>query len=82
MTMQITMPSFGVPDTEGVVLAWAKQIGDRVVEGDILVEVSTDAFDTEIPSPATGVLFEILVPTGGTVVAGASLSTGMKRKGE
>lgn len=70
----VTMPSFGAAGTEGVVLAWAKQTGDRVVEGETLVEVSTDAFDTEIPSPATGVLLEILVPQGGTVGPGASLA--------
>ncbi|GMQ97732.1 MAG: 2-oxoglutarate dehydrogenase, E2 component, dihydrolipoamide succinyltransferase [Acidimicrobiia bacterium] len=74
MAVTITMPQLGETVTEGTILAWVKQIGEYVAEDDILVEISTDKVDTEIPSPAAGVLTEILIAAGTTVEVGTPLA--------
>ncbi len=60
--------------TEGTITRWAKQVGDQVAEDEVLFEVSTDKVDSEVPSPVTGVLAEILVPEGDTVDVGTRLA--------
>jgi len=74
MAVTITMPQLGETVTEGTILSWVKQVGEYVAEDDILVEISTDKVDTEIPSPAAGVLTEILVAAGTTVEVGTPLA--------
>src|SRR2546423_13062373 len=59
--------------TEGTVLDWLKQVGDEVGAEEGLLEVSTDKVDTEVPSPASGVLAEILVGPDETVPTGTVL---------
>ena len=54
MSLTVTMPQLGETVTEGTILSWAKQTGDSVVEDEVLVEISTDKVDTEMPSPASG----------------------------
>lgn len=73
MSVTISMPQLGETVTEGTILAWVKEIGDFVAEDDILVEISTDKVDTEIPSPAHGTLVEILVAAGTTVEVGTAI---------
>ena len=51
----ITMPQLGETVTEGTITRWAKQVGDRIEEDEILFEVSTDKVDSEVPSPVSGV---------------------------
>lgn len=67
-----------VPDeqegTKAVVRAWLKQAGDRVAENDPLVELETDKVTQEVPSPASGVLVEILLDTDAEAVPGALLA--------
>jgi 2-oxoglutarate dehydrogenase E2 component (dihydrolipoamide succinyltransferase) len=67
-----------VPDeqegTKAVVRAWLRQIGDAVSENDPLVELETDKVTQEVPSPATGVLAEILLDTDADAVPGAVLA--------
>jgi 2-oxoglutarate decarboxylase len=72
-TVQITMPAMGESVTEGVVLEWLKQVGDRVEVDEGLVEISTDKVDAEVPSPAAGVLTAINVGPDETVTVGAVL---------
>ena len=72
-TVQITMPAMGESVTEGTVLDWLKQVGDRVTADEPLVEVSTDKVDAEVPSPAAGTLARILVEPDETVQVGAPL---------
>jgi pyruvate dehydrogenase E2 component (dihydrolipoamide acetyltransferase) len=74
MSVTISMPQLGETVTEGTILAWVKEIGDHVAEDDILVEISTDKVDTEIPSPARGVLTEILVAAGTTIDVGTPIA--------
>jgi 2-oxoglutarate dehydrogenase E2 component (dihydrolipoamide succinyltransferase) len=70
----IQMPQLGETVTEGTITKWFKQVGDQVAEDEPLFEVSTDKVDSEVPSPVTGVLSEILVPEGETVDVGAVLA--------
>ncbi len=68
------MPQLGETVTEGTITRWAKQVGERVDEDEVLFEVSTDKVDSEVPSPAGGFLAEILVPEGETVDVGTKLA--------
>src|SRR3954449_9592228 len=73
-TTQVTMPAMGESVTEGTVLEWHKQEGDPVAVDDVLVEISTDKVDAEVPSPASGTLLKIHAPEGETVEVGALLA--------
>jgi 2-oxoglutarate dehydrogenase E2 component (dihydrolipoamide succinyltransferase) len=68
------MPQLGETVTEGTILKWAKQVGDSIAEDEVLVEISTDKVDTEVPSPAAGTVLEILVAEGDTVGVGTALA--------
>ncbi|HEX8804699.1 MAG TPA: biotin/lipoyl-containing protein, partial [Acidimicrobiales bacterium] len=70
----IQMPQLGETVTEGTITKWFKQVGDQVSEDEPLFEVSTDKVDSEVPSPVSGVVSEILVPEGETVDVGAVLA--------
>src|SRR5271166_6390201 len=70
MPTNVIMPQLGESVVEGTVSKWLKREGDRVNEFDPILEVNTDKVDTEIPSPAAGVLLKVLVPEGTTVKAG------------
>ena len=70
----ITMPQLGETVTEGTITRWFKNVGDTVAADEVLFEVSTDKVDSEVPSPAAGVLQEILVHEGDTVEVGAVLA--------
>ncbi len=67
------MPQLGETVTEGTILKWAKQEGDTIAEDEVLVEISTDKVDTEVPSPVSGTILQILVPEGETVGVGTQL---------
>ncbi|HEV2753702.1 MAG TPA: dihydrolipoamide acetyltransferase family protein [Solirubrobacteraceae bacterium] len=68
------MPQLGVSVAEGTVVAWRKEVGDRIEADETIAEVSTDKIDTEIPAPTGGRVLEILVPVGVTVEVGTSLA--------
>ena len=74
MTFSVTMPALGESVTEGTVTRWLKNEGDVVAVDEPLLEVSTDKVDTEIPSPASGVLQKIVVAVDQTVPVGAELA--------
>jgi pyruvate dehydrogenase E2 component (dihydrolipoamide acetyltransferase) len=68
------MPKLGETVTTGTVTRWLLAVGDPVAFDDPLLEVATDKVDSEIPSPYSGVLLEIMVPEGETVEVGAALA--------
>jgi pyruvate dehydrogenase E2 component (dihydrolipoamide acetyltransferase) len=70
----VTMPQLGETVADGTVTKWFKKVGETVVRGEVLFEVSTDKVDTEIPAPADGVLTAILVDEGVTVDVGTVLA--------
>ncbi|MET0560677.1 MAG: biotin/lipoyl-containing protein, partial [Gaiellaceae bacterium] len=69
------MPQMGVSVSEGTVTKWLRQVGDAIGRDEPLLEISTDKVDTEVPSPAEGVVTQILVQEGETVEVGAVLAT-------
>ncbi|MFF6998567.1 2-oxoglutarate dehydrogenase, E2 component, dihydrolipoamide succinyltransferase [Streptomyces sp. NPDC008313] len=74
MAVSVTLPALGESVTEGTVTRWLKAEGERVEADEPLLEVSTDKVDTEIPSPAAGVLSSIKVAEDETVEVGAELA--------
>src|SRR5438445_13622102 len=74
MTVTVSMPQLGESVTEGTVTRWLKKEGEHVEADEPLLEVSTDKVDTEIPSPASGVLRGISVAEDETVEVGAQLA--------
>jgi pyruvate dehydrogenase E2 component (dihydrolipoyllysine-residue acetyltransferase) len=70
----VVMPQMGVSVSEGTITKWLKQVGETINADESLLEISTDKVDTEVPSPATGVLAEILVQEGETVEVGTKLA--------
>ena len=71
----VVMPALGESVTEGTVTRWLKNVGDSVAVDEPLLEVSTDKVDTEIPSPASGVLLSIDVSVDSTVAVGTKLAS-------
>jgi len=61
------MPQLGESVAEGTILKWLKKVGDNVAYDEMILEISTDKIDSEIPAPIAGVLAEILVEEGDTV---------------
>src|SRR5437763_5030991 len=74
MSVSVTMPQLGESVSEGTVTRWLKKEGDKVDADEPLLEVSTDKVDTEIPSPAAGILTSIKVAEDETVEVGAELA--------
>ena len=90
--VSVVMPKMGESITEGTVLMWHKQVGDSVELDETILQIGTDKVDTDVPSPAAGVMKSILVPEGetvdvGTVIAvvgaeGSELSSPIPQKSE
>jgi len=74
MSVSVSMPQLGESVTEGTVTRWLKKEGEHVEADEPLLEVSTDKVDTEIPSPASGILRSIAVDEDETVAVGAQLA--------
>lgn len=74
MAYSVEMPELGESVTEGTVTQWLKKVGDKVSVDEPLLEVSTDKVDTEIPSPASGVLLKIIAEEDDTVDVGAVIA--------
>jgi pyruvate dehydrogenase E2 component (dihydrolipoamide acetyltransferase) len=72
--VDVVMPQMGVSVSEGTITKWSKQVGDTIEADETLLEISTDKVDTEVPSPAAGVISEILVAEGETVAVGTVLA--------
>jgi 2-oxoglutarate dehydrogenase E2 component (dihydrolipoamide succinyltransferase) len=72
--VEVVMPQMGVSVSEGTILKWLKQEGETVEADEPLLEISTDKVDTEVPSPGSGVVQQILVQEGDTVDVGTRLA--------
>ena len=71
---EVTMPQMGVSVAEGTIVEWHKRVGDWVERDEVIVEISTDKVETEVPSPESGRVTEILVEVGTTVDVGTVLA--------
>jgi len=79
MKVDVVMPKMGESLQEGTIIRWFKKVGDAIERDEMILEISTDKVDTEVPAPVGGVLSEILIPEGTTVEIGtviARISTG------
>ena len=72
--VDMLMPQMGESITEGTIIKWHKKEGERVEKDEILLEISTDKVDTEIPSPESGVIQKLLAAEGDTVQVGAVIA--------
>jgi pyruvate dehydrogenase E2 component (dihydrolipoamide acetyltransferase) len=72
--VDVVMPQMGVSVSEGTITKWLKSEGDQVEADEPLLEISTDKVDTEVPSPASGTLTQIVVQEGETVEVGTKLA--------
>jgi 2-oxoglutarate decarboxylase len=72
--IQVTLPAMGESVTEGTILEWHKQVGDTIEADEIIVEVSTDKVDAEVPAPASGTVVAIHFAEGDTVQVGSVLA--------
>ena len=70
----VMVPTLGESVSEATVATWFKVVGDMVAQDEMLCELETDKVSVEVPSPAAGVLTEILAAAGTTVAAGAQLA--------
>jgi len=73
MPHQVTMPILGLTMEEGTITEWLKQVGDTVAKEEPLFVVETDKSAVEVPAPADGVLSQIIVQVGQTVVGGETV---------
>jgi 2-oxoglutarate dehydrogenase dihydrolipoamide succinyltransferase (E2 component) len=73
-TIEVVMPQMGVSVSEGTITKWLKQEGEEIAADEPLLEISTDKVDTEVPSPGSGVVQQILVQEGETVDVGTKLA--------
>ena len=69
------MPQMGVSVSEGTIVKWLKNEGDPIQADEALLEISTDKVDTEVPSPGSGIVQQIIVHEGETVDVGTKLAT-------
>lgn len=74
MATDVLMPQMGESIAEGTIVKWLKQVGETIQRDEPLLEISTDKVDAEIPSPAGGVLVEILAKEGDTVLVNAVIA--------
>jgi 2-oxoglutarate dehydrogenase E2 component (dihydrolipoamide succinyltransferase) len=72
--VEVMVPALGESVSEATVSTWFKQVGDAVVQDEMLCELETDKVSVEVPSPASGVLREIVAAAGSTVAAGGKLA--------
>jgi 2-oxoglutarate dehydrogenase E2 component (dihydrolipoamide succinyltransferase) len=72
--VDVVMPQMGVSVSEGTITKWVKSEGEAIEADETLLEISTDKVDTEVPSPASGVVREIIVQEGETVAVGTKLA--------
>ena len=70
MIIDVVMPKMGESITEGTILEWRKQVGDKIELDEILLEIGTDKVDSEIPSSASGVIIELLAKPNDVIEVG------------
>lgn len=74
MQVEVVMPKMGESIQEGKILRWMKKPGDKIQKDETILEISTDKVDSEIPSPAAGILTKIVVPENETVDVGTVIA--------
>ena len=75
MAVSVYLPKTGMGIQEGTIIKWLKNVGDRVEQGEAIVEIETVKTNTEVEAPASGVLTEQLFEEGETVDVGTDIGT-------
>jgi len=73
MAIDIIMPKMGESITEGTIVEWKKKVGDKIKKDETILEISTDKVDSEVPSPGSGTLLQIISKKNDTVAVGSVL---------
>ena len=74
MKFDMVMPKMGESITEGTIIKWLKKVGDSVEKDEIILEISTDKVDSEIPTPVAGTIAELLSNENDTVEVGTVIA--------
>lgn len=74
MKVEVVMPKMGESLQEGTIIKWLKKPGDKVERDEMILEISTDKVDTEVPSPVSGMLVEVLAQENETVEVGKTIA--------
>ena len=72
--IEVVMPQMGESITTGTITKWHKNVGDIIELDEILLEISTDKVESEIPSPIKGKIVELLYPEGSTIDVGRPIA--------
>lgn len=80
MTTKVVLPKWGMGIEEGTVTRWLKAEGDRVTQGEPIVEIETAKATQEVEAPTSGTLIKILLPQGET--ASVNTEIGLIEEGE
>lgn len=72
--IEVVMPQMGESITTGTITKWSKNVGDKIEIDEILLEISTDKVESEIPSPIEGIVVELLYPEGETIDVGKTIA--------
>ena len=75
MSTPIKMPNLGAETDEARVSSWLKNVGDAVMEGEVVAEIETEKANVDLEAPASGRITEILVPAGTDAKVGTVLAT-------
>ncbi|MGE4246330.1 MAG: biotin/lipoyl-containing protein [Parvibaculaceae bacterium] len=70
MNVTLKLPRLSMNMVQATITTWHKQVGDAITEGEVLYDVETEKVTSEVPSPATGVLVEILAESGSELEVG------------
>lgn len=73
-SMKVLLPQFGMGMQDAEIIRWMKAVGDKIVAGEILLEIEAAKTTIEVPSPGTGTLAEILAEEGETVEVRAAIA--------
>jgi len=74
MQFEMVMPKMGESITEGTILKWLKNEGDVVEKDEIILEISTDKVDSEIPTPVAGIISKFIAQEGDTIDVGVAIA--------
>jgi len=74
MRVEIVLPKWGMTMQEGTISSWTVSVGSIVAEGDPVAIIETEKVETDLPSPASGTIVEVLVPAGDTVLVGTVIA--------
>jgi len=80
--LKVELPKMGESVAEATITTWLKSVGDNIEEDEPIVEIATDKVDSEVPSPCSGILKQILFNEGDVVEVGAVFAVIETESGE